>query len=283
MIKEIFSDIFLVNSKLLNLVGIQSFRYSLASLIYFLRGLIFKWNKTELSNQLEEDGIIILNEFLNQNDRQQFSNDFNKIFKENKKEIIKDGDTTTERITIHLDEIKNFKSLQSIVFNENLIDILETAERRKFKNKRFHNPGMYGQVIWIDKIKNNGNEIKDSQKTLHSDTFFNTHKVWYFPYDVTDEMGPLCFVKKSHKFNFHKLVLEYLNSISREADTNVRANKQKLNNYENKIFKCSVKSNSLVVANTRGFHKRGDSFVNKERYQIHFRVRIDPFKELLIK
>tara|TARA_X000000368_G_scaffold388196_1_gene349515 strand:- start:54 stop:905 length:852 start_codon:yes stop_codon:yes gene_type:complete len=283
MIKEIFSDIFLVNSKFLNLLGIQSFRYSLASLIYVLRGLVFRWSKTKLSSQLQKEGIVIIDEFLNQNDSKQFLEDFNKLFIENKKEIIIDGDTTTERISIHIDEIENFKILKNIVFNEELIDLLETAERRKFKERKFHNPGMYGQVVWVDKIRNNGNEIKDSQKTLHSDTFFNTHKVWYFPTEVTEKMGPLCFVKKSHRFNFHKLALEYLNSISKESDTNVRANKQKLTKYENKIFKCSVKSNSLVVANTRGFHKRGESSINKERYQIHFRVRIDPFKNLLVQ
>ena len=163
MIKEIFSDIFLVNSKFLNLLGIQSFRYSLASLIYVLRGLVFRWSKTKLSSQLQKEGIVIIDEFLNQNDSKQFLEDFNKLFIENKKEIIIDGDTTTERISIHIDEIENFKILKNIVFNEELIDLLETAERRKFKERKFHNPGMYGQVVWVDKIRNNGNEIKDSQ------------------------------------------------------------------------------------------------------------------------
>jgi hypothetical protein len=46
-----------------------------------------------------------------------------------------------------------------------------------------------------------------------------------------------------------------------------------------KIFKyLVVKKNTLIIADTMGFHRRGDVDNNKPRDTIHFSVRKSPFK-----
>ena len=49
-----------------------------------------------------------------------------------------------------------------------------------------------------------------------------------------------------------------------------------------KIERCIVPANTLVIADTTGYHSRGLSKKFSKRYQLHFRVRRNPFSQILI-
>ena len=82
------------------------------------------------------------------------------------------------------------------------------------------------------------------------------------------------------------MYLEYINSIDERTNTqspNIRNSKQPLNNYEKDSAICNVAANTLVIANTRGYHKRGNSFQGSSRMQLHFRVRRNPFEKIFMQ
>ena len=64
MNKKFYKDNRLINSQILNLFGLQAIRYLLTSFLYSARGIIFSWNKNKYINTLNEDGLVIINNFL---------------------------------------------------------------------------------------------------------------------------------------------------------------------------------------------------------------------------
>ena len=281
MNKKFYKDNRLINSQILNLFGLQAIRYLLTSFLYSARGIIFSWNKNKYINTLNEDGLVIINNFLKKKDLEYIKKNFSTIAKLGNKKTFVDGDTTCYKSTISVKKLKKNYLLKKIVFSDKVIEILEACERRKFKKNDFYNH-KNGKKVWLDILKKNISKLKDSQKFLHSDTFVNTHKIWFFPDKVSKMDGPLTIVKGSHKFNINRMMLEYINSVFYKNPT-INEKNFKLKNFKEKEFKCIVKSNSLVIANTRAFHKRGNSKINRKRRQIHWQIRFEPFKNLLIK
>ena len=279
--KKFNKDNRLINSQLLNLFGLQAIRYLLTSFIYFIRGIIFSWKKNNYITTLNNEGIVIINNFLQKKDLNYIKRNFNSIAKLGVKKNLVDGDTTCLNSTISIKKLKKNYILKKIIFSDSIIEILEACERRKFKKNDFFNH-KNGKNVWLDILKKNTSKKKDSQKFLHSDTFVNTHKVWFFPDEITKIDGPLTIVKGSHKFSLYRMVLEYFNSVIFKFPT-INEKNFKLKKYKEKEFKCIVKSNSLVIANTRAFHKRGNSKIGRIRRQIHWQIRFEPFRNLLVK
>ena len=134
--------------------------------------------------------------------------------------------------------------------------------------------------VWFDTVVNGDpRKGEDSQKQLHSDIFFTTHKVWFFLEPVKLEDGPLCFAPGTNRVTWKRLVFEYSKSIKYDqlSDYSFRvepADKAYFG-FEEKSLTCPA--NTLVIANTCGFHRRGDAVAGHTRKQIHFCIRSQPF------
>jgi len=285
--QSIFSDEYVIKSTLGNLFGLQILRYILSRLIYNLRGLLFNWQKTDQIMQLRDEGLLVIEDFLLNEEHLFFKQNFNEIAKEGTYRPIVDGDTTAERFILSKEQCFQNNILRKIIYSEKMINIVESCERKRFKDKKFHNEGLYEDEVWIDTVRNGVNSgERDSQKELHVDIFFHTHKVWFFLDDVKEDGGPLCFVKGSHKFSIKRAFFEYWNSVNyKKLDVFAFRLTKKLVGFMRlkDETKCNVKGNSLVIANTSGFHRRGDAVNFSERRQVHFRVRRNPFADIFKK
>lgn len=140
------------------------------------------------------------------------------------------------------------------------------------KDKRLSRLMMYGgakmrkPVYFVNCIKNGYVEADaDPQKTLHTDTFHPTMKAWLFIDDVTDENGPFHYVPGSNKLSWARLKWEYRQSIKgRDLPTpyeqrgSLRVTDDDLKSMGFDGSKAlKVPGNTLVMANTNGFHHRG--------------------------
>ena len=140
------------------------------------------------------------------------------------------------------------------------------------KNKRLTRLMMYGgakmrkPAYFVNCIKNGYIEGQiDPQKTLHADTFHPTMKAWLFIDDVTDDNGPFHYVPRSHKLSWARLKWEYAKSVGGrdlpipyEQRGSLRVSDDDLKELgldRSKAIK--VPGNTLVMANTHGFHHRG--------------------------
>jgi hypothetical protein len=134
----------------------------------------------------------------------------------------------------------------------------------------------------------NGHEGRnaDIQKVFHRDTFFSSMKFWYFLKPVTAEDGPFTYVPGSHLLNEQRLAWEQeiANQVvdQRAADENhggsFRIDEQQLSGLGlGQATAVTCPENTLVIANTLGFHRRGDAKPGSRRLAIYGWHRPYPF------
>jgi hypothetical protein len=141
-------------------------------------------------------------------------------------------------------------------------------------------------VVWIQSIlRHAADGPPDPQTALHADTFHPTVKAWLFLTDVAADAGPFTYVPGSHRLTPARLAWERRMSLaaagSPDAETRQGSFRADLGDLaemglpEPRIF--AVPANTLVVADTFGFHARGPSAGRSLRVEIWAYGRRSPF------
>ncbi len=125
----------------------------------------------------------------------------------------------------------------------------------------------------------------DPQTALHADTFHSTAKFWLFLHDVTEEDGPFMFVPGSHRLTPERLAWEHEQSLTardpkrgHHALGSFRVRPADLDRLGyGQPRRVPVKANTLVVADTYGFHARSPSAKPTVRVELHGLLRRNPF------
>ena len=125
----------------------------------------------------------------------------------------------------------------------------------------------------------------DPQTDLHTDTFHPTVKAWLFLSDVEAEAMPFVYVPGSHRLTEERLAWERRMSIAasgprgRDETRLVRAVSRAEIAAMNlpEPLSIAVPANTLVVADTFGFHARGPSAAPTQRVEIWAFGRRNPF------
>jgi hypothetical protein len=124
----------------------------------------------------------------------------------------------------------------------------------------------------------------DPQTSMHIDTFHPTMKAWLFLEDVAEEDGPLTYVPGSHRRTARREAWERRLSIrasdprTRKTGGAFRITKPEMASLKSaKPKRFAVAANSLVVADTYGFHARRPSLRPSMRLEIWAYSRGNPF------
>ncbi len=125
----------------------------------------------------------------------------------------------------------------------------------------------------------------DPQCTLHADTFHSTVKAWLFLTDVAEDEGPFTYVPGSHRATPERLAWERARSLGmdREPDRLSRRGSLRVGREELAALGLpqprafAVPANTLVVADTFGFHARGESLRPSCRVEVWASGRRNPF------
>ena len=124
----------------------------------------------------------------------------------------------------------------------------------------------------------------DPQTELHSDTFHPTSKAWLFLHDVGPEDGPFTYAPGSHQLTAKRLEWEYEQSLTASSDPRVHHSLGSFRISESELLELgykprmfTVRANTLVVADTRGFHGRTPSTRPTTRVAIYAYLRRNPF------
>ncbi len=127
----------------------------------------------------------------------------------------------------------------------------------------------------------------DPQTDLHTDTFHPTVKAWLFLSDVDAEAMPFVYVPGSHRLTPQRLAWERRMSIAASTADNYRQPDQRLIRSISPETIAAlglpppqaipVPANTLVVADTYGFHARGASILPTLRVEIWAFGRRNPF------
>jgi hypothetical protein len=125
----------------------------------------------------------------------------------------------------------------------------------------------------------------DPQTVLHSDTFHPTAKAWLFLVDVGMDDGPFAYVPGSHRLAERRLAWEYEQSLQARhsadgmtAEGSFRIDEAALAALDlPPPLRFAVPANTLVIADTSGFHARMASAHTSCRVEIYATLRRSPF------
>lgn len=124
----------------------------------------------------------------------------------------------------------------------------------------------------------------DPQNDLHMDTFHPTMKAWLFLEDVADEDGPFVYAPGSHRRTPRREAWERRRSIAAVAPgARKKGGSYRIGGAEFARLgyaaprRFAVPANTLVVADTYGFHARGRSRGPSVRVEIWAYSRKNPF------
>jgi hypothetical protein len=125
----------------------------------------------------------------------------------------------------------------------------------------------------------------DDQKILHKDTFHSTIKFWFFLDDCTLEHGPFCYVVGSHRMTRARYLWEYRRArraiAEGKASGSFRLSDGELRDMglpQPRSF--AVAKNTLLVADTRGFHCRGEGRPGARRLSLYAKMPRYPFSPI---
>ncbi|WP_333824325.1 phytanoyl-CoA dioxygenase family protein [Pinisolibacter sp.] len=114
----------------------------------------------------------------------------------------------------------------------------------------------------------------DIQKDLHRDTFFSSMKYWYFIRPVRSEDGPFEYHPGSHRLDERRLEWERAKAAAAVAAGGgggaFRADEADLSALGfTEPLRATCAENTLVIADTLGFHRRGVAAAGSVRLSVY--------------
>ena len=274
-IEEIYSNKKFVHSKL-NKMGLHVYRILLANRIRMFNPS----PQVEALKKFDSLGVLYIDNFLS--DRE-----FNHVieyFEDKVKKAFKDGGKGRVNGDIILGKTNPLNQLikKCAHVNDYSSDAVDGFPRTEF---------------WYHKHFGG-----DSQYKFHTDTFQPTVKSWLYLEDISNEHGPFSFIPTSNIIDEKRLKWDHMNALIAEAGSshplwNKRVERggkpgsfrihegsrdheemQALNDVGYKDgYVLSGKKNTLVIANTYGFHKRGMAMPGTMRSTMTFQYRPQAF------
>ena len=275
----IVSQNHILPSPLANKLGVPVLRTLLADILIKLRRLKNCRPKDDYEKKLIEDGIVVIPNFLPDEDFKELKSEFDKniSISENVK-IVKKGSMQVNIRKVEKNEYEKFPAMKKFARNKQLIRLISVGEGIKVVDelKKFD----LEKTIFGDPDKDT-----DGNVPFHADIHFHSHKVLYYMSDVTEEGGPFIYCKNSHLNNLDRLWFEFKRGQLKDAHIEgwriqQHLDKKFFNNYFSKLknqeYKVACPANTLVIANVHGFHKRGESISGVERSLIRIPHRYNP-------
>jgi hypothetical protein len=265
---RVFSDAKTVDSRALNLAGIQPLRAVLARTIWHLR----RAPRDPLADDLRRDGYVVVENFLAPDVFAQVSAEAADFVVEHLPTWLHTNGTTEVRqfVLAPLDTTR-YPRLAQWRTEPRVLSAASAAERRSLRP-------LSGSPL-IEDITYGEDGRQDSQTRLHADAIFNTHKVWLYLDDVEPSNAPLVYVPGSQRFDRTRLGHEYRGSITEALCTNpsrrISAEEVSRRGLEPKVFACA--RNTLIIANTCGYHARSIGEPGATRRALHMSFRSNPF------
>ena len=192
---------------------------------------------------------------------------------------IQEGDTRTELSLVDDEALARAPHLRRFIRDRRFLGLCN------YVGSRLKHPFCQVQVLERDFAANQS----DPQKSVHADTFHPTLKGWFFLDDVDPDKGPFHYVPGSHRATPKRLAWEYAQSLAARSspDEHISAGSFRAAPEDLKAMglpdpvAVTVPANTLVLADTVGFHCRGQAQDGRPRRAIYVYMRTNPFNPVL--
>ena len=266
-------------SPLANKLGIPVLRTIIANLIIRIRRFKNCRPKNDYEKTLIRDGIVVIPDFLPEEEFRQLKKEINDGISDQKEVIVSNNGSTQATVyPFSQERYKDFPAIQNFVKNKQLIRLIAVAEGMKVFNE-------VGSFRFEKTIFGNPKGDTDNNVPFHADVHFHSHKVLFYMSDVTEDEGPFGYCLKSHKNDFDRLWFEFKRGQFKDSNKNSWRIEDHLDNkffknYFQKLmkmkFKVVGKPNTLIIANVHGFHQRGVALEGASRSLIRIPYRYNP-------
>jgi len=274
-----FRDNPIIGSKILNRLGLHVIRMVIAAGMTKVRYICLAplMDKSERQS-FSKNGYLLIENFLPQEIFDSLNEEVRGLQDVEVRQCIQ-GDTLTQRVLL------NEHALESAPVCQQLVNNAEFLDRMKYTSARNNSP-----IFYVQNVRSNARDADaDPQRILHSDTFHATMKAWLFLDEVGDHNGPFTYVTGSHKLSWKRIKWEYKKSIEGSSQANSYGSRGSLRVADDELeamgmpapslFK--VPANTLVIADTHGFHRRGAASEKSNRLEIWAYSRTNPFNPLV--
>lgn len=185
------------------------------------------------------------------------------------------GDAVTRRIALDVGALSRSPSLRAFTADPRWLGLI------RYTGSSALEPIAYLQTIFSRVVPG----VLDPQTHLHADTFHPTVKAWFFLTDVAAEDGPFTYVPSSHRLTPERLAWEREVSIGARAAADNETQEGSFRIEEGGLAALglppprafAVPANTLIVADTMGFHARGRSARPSVRVELWAYGRRNPF------
>lgn len=188
---------------------------------------------------------------------------------------MRQGDAITRRLAIDPAMLNAIPALRRLLERPDILALFHYVA--SFRTTPLH----YIQTI----VSHEGTPETDPQEAIHADSFHSSLKAWLFLNPVGEDQGPFTYVRGSHRFTPQRLAWEHARSLHDPAtiDRLSARGSPRVPESEREAMglaapeALAVAGNTLVVADTVGFHARGASTLPGERVEIWSYSRRNPF------
>jgi Phytanoyl-CoA dioxygenase (PhyH) len=185
------------------------------------------------------------------------------------------GDAITRRIALDLTVLSELPAVRSLLESPEWLGLV-----------RYVGSFMLEPLVYVQTVFSRVREAPpDPQTRLHADAFHSSVKAWLFLTNVAEDQGPLIYVPGSHRPTQRRLSWERRASVTAARSSDFQSARgslripletvRRLGFGEPRVF--AVPENTLVVADTVGFHARGISARPSVRVEIWAYGRRNPF------
>lgn len=263
----------LLGSHFLNARNLHVRRVSLAMRMAGLRRRLLRSHiSAQQAEAYERDGYVRIDNFLPEEQFQQLLEEMHGS--EFERVDMHQGSTITRRSMIDDQDLLSRPALR------------QARDSQQLKNLVQYVGSHAGQaLVTLQTVLAKSQGTPDPQSDLHSDTFHATAKAWLFLTEVGEDDGPFCYVAGSHRMTPQRYAWEKAISTSLDSVENTYSRRGSLRVSPDKLAELGyppptrmvVKPNTLIVADTHGFHARCASPVDTTRIEIYASLRRGPY------
>jgi hypothetical protein len=268
-----FVDNPLIGSRRLNEAGLHVARLKLAhAMARSRRRRLAKLIDPADRAAFDRDGFVIKSDFL-PIDAFERLREQSRVYRGPAREMVQ-GDAITRRLALDPEALEAMPEARAFLDNAAFRGLV------RYVGSYDSQPFCYIQTILARRFPGQ----RDPQLNLHADTFHPTVKAWFFLEDVALDDGPFTYVPGSHRLTPERIAWERRRSIdARDAERltargSFRVEAEELASLglpEPQRF--AVPANTLVVADTFGFHARGLAEHASTRVEIWAYGRRNPY------
>jgi hypothetical protein len=264
----------ILSSRRLNERGLHTARViAAARLAAMRRRRIARRLSSEDREALDRDGFIIKRDFLPETVFAELVAQIKQL-RAPARELV-EGDTITRRIALDPGVLAQVPALRQLFRTPNYWNLIRYAWSFSAA------PMVYIQTILSRAVDG----PPDPQSIIHSDTFHPTVKAWLYLNDMAAEAMPFVYVPGSHRLTRERIEWERRMSLWAANSTNAedRQGSFRIDAHDLKALglpkprHLNVPKNTLIVADTFGFHARGRSARPTMRVEIWAFGRRNPF------